>query len=338
MATLNIFQQYSQQENTVTNNVLLMLSLLYDVHPRYYEEFIGSLIEEPDVYSVIPLFNQQVGNKGDGIIDAHIKQKASSIIIETKLGALEWIKKLLKYTKSFEENEEKILFHLSKQRYEDVEIEKIKARLTAMEHKKGIRFKSITYQDMIDQLDALLKDYPFEKQIEKIHQHFSDYCAKMNLLPDTRIWLRAMACGQSFSLNVKHQFYFDLASRGYSPFKYLGIYRHKAVQYIGLVENMIVADFDASNETLIIHKSEHPVTQGQKDRLIAAIKESIEEDWWVMKDHRFFLLNEFTQTHFEKTSPGGIFRVRYFNLEEYGISKSSSVSEIAARLNDESWE
>lgn len=40
MLVLNQFQHYSQTENTVTNNVLLMLSNLYEINPNYYEEYI----------------------------------------------------------------------------------------------------------------------------------------------------------------------------------------------------------------------------------------------------------------------------------------------------------
>ena len=78
MAVLNQFQQYSQGENTVTNNVLLMLSSLYEINPKYYEEFIKGLTEN-DQYEVIPNFRQQVGNRDNGIIDGHIQVKASKI-------------------------------------------------------------------------------------------------------------------------------------------------------------------------------------------------------------------------------------------------------------------
>ena len=40
MATLNQYQRYSQKENATTNNVLLMLSNLYEQSPELYEEYI----------------------------------------------------------------------------------------------------------------------------------------------------------------------------------------------------------------------------------------------------------------------------------------------------------
>lgn len=110
MAILNQFQQYSQGENTVTNNVLLMLSNLYRINPKYYEEFVKGIIDDNNEYEVTPIFKQQFGNVGDGIIDGYIQIKASKIIIETKLHGLECVDKLIKYTKSFDEHEKKYYY------------------------------------------------------------------------------------------------------------------------------------------------------------------------------------------------------------------------------------
>jgi hypothetical protein len=96
MTTLNRFQVYSQGENMVTNNVLLLFSNLYEIHPRYFEEYVSALIEESN-YDTTPIFNQQVNNKGNGFIDGMIDVNPSKIIIETKLQTLENKKKLLKH-------------------------------------------------------------------------------------------------------------------------------------------------------------------------------------------------------------------------------------------------
>lgn len=337
MAVLNQFQHYSQGENTVTNNVLLMLSNLYEINPKYYEEFIKGLTEDTDQYEVIPTFRQQVGNRGNGIIDGHIQIKASKIIIETKMRGLEWINKLVKYSKSFDPNEYKLLIHLSSTRYSQTEIEQIENRLSELKDLGKINFQSVTYQDLVDQLKELANNYQFEHYLQRLNEHFESYCLGMGLMPRSNNVLRAMACGQSYDLNVKHQFYFDLASRGYSDFKFLGIYKWKSVRYIGLVENMIQADWDEVNG-LTVKNSKHPVTREQEQKLIEAIKESINEGWSVAKDHRFFLLSEFTKTDFKKTSPGGIFRVRFFNLESVLDGVPDDIKMIAEQLKTKTWE
>ncbi|MDD2636560.1 MAG: hypothetical protein PHW82_13795 [Bacteroidales bacterium] len=336
MAVLNQFQHYSQSENTVTNNVLLMLSNLYEINPKYYEEFIKGLTEDSDQYDVIPTFRQQVGNRGNGIIDGHIQIKASKIIIETKLHGLEWINKLVKYSKSFDPKEYKLLIHLSSKKYPQQEIEKIENRLSELKELGKINFQSITYQDLVDQLKELANNYQFEHYLQRLNEHFENYCLGMNLMPRSNNVLRAMACGQSYDLNVKHQFYFDLASRGYSDFKFLGIYKWKSVRYIGIVENMIEADWDEING-LKVKNSKFPITKEQETKLILAIKESKDKGWGVANDHRFFLLAEFSKTDFKKTSPGGIFRVRFFNLESVLDEVPDNTEMIAEQLKSKTW-
>lgn len=341
MAVLNQFQQYSQGENTVTNNVLLMLSNLYEINPKYYEEYIKGLTEDTDQYEVIPIFRQQVSNRRDGIIDGHIQIKASKIIIETKLHDLESPEKLVKYVKSFDKNEHKLLLHLSSTKYPESEVGKIKERIREVSKSNDlgiINFYSLTYQDLVDQLKELANNYQYEHYLQRLNEHFEGYCLGMGLMPKSYHVLRAMACGDSFDLNVKHQFYFDLASRGYSHFNYLGIYKLKSVQYIGKVENIIDADWEDSSGLHVI-KSTSEVTNEQKGRLVASIKESIAEGWDLAKGHRFFLFKDFIKTDFKKTTPGGIFRVRYFNLEDYLLpTVPDSIEELAEQLKAKTWE
>lgn len=337
MATLNQFQQYSQGENTATNNVLLMLSRLYDCSSTYYEEFINSLIEGTDTYQVIPNFRQQVNNHGNGFIDGHITTKPTRIIIETKLWGLEGQQKLLKYTQSFRKDELQILLHLSQDVYDEEEVKGIREELKSKEHTSNAQFHSITYETLVDGLNGLKDRYPHDPQLSQLASHFEAYCQNMSLLPVDKHVLRAMACGQSYELNKKYQFYFDLTRRGYSNFKYLGIYKDKAVRHIGLVENRIEAYYEDGK--LHVTKSDSPVTDAQRARLKAAIEESLESGWDVDYDHRFFLLKDFSDTHYEKTSSGGIFRVRYFNLEdELGGEVPESVAEIAEKLKSLTWE
>jgi len=336
MATLNRFQQYSQGENTITNNVLLMLSNLYEIHPKYYEEYILGLTEDSGEYQVIPNFIQQFNNQGDGFIDGYIKMRASSIIIETKINDLENIDKLLKYTKSFNPHELKLLFHLSSQAYSENQVDDIKKRLKAQCKTQNVHFYSLTYQNLVDQLKALVENYPYIHEIDKLHQDFFDYCVAMGLLPKSQHILRAMACRLSFDLNIKHKFYFDLANRGYSNFNYLGIYSQKSVRYIGTVENMIVADWD-STQGLTIHESSFKVTAEQESWLIDAIQDSLNEGWNVNEGHRFFLLKNFSPTNFQKTSSGGIFRVRFFDLDQILDHVPDKVEELAEVLKEQSW-
>jgi hypothetical protein len=337
MALINQFQTYSQKENVVTNNVLLMLSRLYQINPVYYSDYIAAITEASDGYEVIPTFKQQVGNRGNGIIDGYIGIPASKIIIETKLSSLEFKKKLLKYTKSFDLADRKILLHLSNQRYSDADEHEINKALESMVEGTPVYFYSKTFEDFAIQLNLLAGEHSYEQSLRQLSDDFSAYCETSGLIANNRDMLRAMACGQSFALNAKHQFYFDDATRGYQYFTYLGIYAWKSVRYIGKVDNIIVADYSPEIGLTVI-ESDHEVTEDQKHRLSQAIKESVEAGWKIQTGHRFFLLKEFHKTDFKKTSSGGIFRVRYFNLKDILNAVPDSTAAIAEQLKQETWE
>lgn len=337
MATLNPFQQYSQSENTVTNNVLLMLSSIYDISPKLYEEYINALINENLLVEVIPSFRQQVNNKGNGFMDGHITTKKTSIIIETKLSGLEAIDKLIKYSDSFTEEEISILIHLSQNTYDEATIELIRQKLLERAKKRNIKFYSLSYEDLVDQLKHLSEQHRYIFKLQRLFASFEEYCQNMNLLASYKHILRAMACGQSAELNVKHQFYFDMADRGFREFKYFGIYQKKSVSHIGLVENIIEADWSKKGG-LSVKQSNKPVTQDQKKQLSIAIEDSINAGWRIDSNHRFFLFKDLTPTDYRKSSPGGIFRVRYFDLDEVLQKKvPEKITELADKLRRMTW-
>lgn len=337
MATLNPFQRYSQSENTVTNNVLLMLSSLYDINPKFYEEYINGLLDENTLIEIVPSFRQQVSNKGNGFMDGHITTMRTSIIIETKLHGLEGIEKLVKYCDSFRNDEVSVLIHLSTNTYDENSRENIRKKLIERGKEKNIKFYSISYEDLLAQLNDLNKQHPYIPQLHRLLLNFEEYCQTMGLLYSHKHILRAMACGQSAELNVKHKFYFDMADRGFSNFKYFGIYQNKSVTHIAAVENIIEADWSTRNG-LQIKGSTTTVTEGQKVRLSIAIEEATAEGWNIDKNHKFFLLKDLTPTDFRKTSPGGIFRVKYFNLDEELDKKvPDSIPELADKLSRLTW-
>ena len=113
MGFINPFQIYSKGENTITNNILLLLSNLYRINPKIYELFINSVLPENINYEVIPVFTQQKSQKEGGIIDGHIQTKATKIIIETKITGLDNTKKLINYCKNENLAETNILIHIS---------------------------------------------------------------------------------------------------------------------------------------------------------------------------------------------------------------------------------
>lgn len=338
MASLNQFQFYSQAENTITNNVLLMMSRLYDIRPQFYETFLNSLVDSSWEYTSTPNFQQQVGDLGKGVVDGHIHIPATSIIIEAKKSGKERTDKLLKYVDNFPSHGKNLLIHLSNERYSEQEIEKIRKNVLDKRKSGVVWFESITYEDLNDSLAGISASAPWENQLTKLQEDFDQYCQSHGLLFSRDYMLRAMACGQSYRLNEKHKFYFDLARRGYSSFGYLGIYFQKAVRFIGKVEVNVEADLTDDGELIV--KNGVALTSRQKERLVSAIKETEDAGWWIRKDHRFFLFDEddFYETMYRKSTSGGIFRVKYINLKEVIKPWPDSTRELSEKLKTKSWE
>lgn len=205
MSAITPFQIYSQKENTITNNVLLMFSLLNNLSSHFFDKMIQGILEDTEKFTVAPIFQQQVGKRTGGIIDGFIEVRPSKIIFETKINGEEDIKKLLKYTKVFKPGQTNVLFHLSSKRFSVKTKKEVETSIAKSAKNHPILFESISYQDLIDQLIALIEGYPYEKGLKQLTEQFEAYCLKMNLIPTSKHILRVMSCGQSFELNKNYR-------------------------------------------------------------------------------------------------------------------------------------
>ena len=83
MSKVSYFQRFSQRENHVTNNTLLVLRYLYQSSPLKLQQVLSSFLD--DELEIGLSFEQQV-RKSVSVPDAVIEQKPFRIVIETKLG------------------------------------------------------------------------------------------------------------------------------------------------------------------------------------------------------------------------------------------------------------
>lgn len=329
------FQKYSQKENTVTNNVLLMLSRLNDLNVNYYKSIIERLNEgnEQQYYYPQPIFSQQRG-MGEGIIDGHIEVKASKIVIETKLNSKEFVGKLIKYGKVFLENSQNQLWHLSSVRFEGSEIVEIKKKLQELYPNLNIQFNSLLFSDLIENLEGIYEENTHDMELKLLLEDFSNYCVESNLISNEAYKLLFVPTGFSYDWNKKHKIYYCPVSWHSQKFKFFGLYNWKSVRTISRIEKVIVADYDAKNNELIIHSSGHSEYQVQR------LKNGLSE---LAEDHqglKYYILpeNEFFETDFRKTSPGGIQGYRYKDLRDYiKLDDCNGVKDIANKLRGETW-
>ena len=338
MGFINPFQIYSKGENTITNNILLLLSNLYRINPKIYELFINSVLPENINYEVIPVFTQQKSQKEGGIIDGHIQTKATKIIIETKISGLDNTKKLINYCKNENLTETNILIHISNSTFDEAAIKSINQRIGIY----NFNFVSITFSELISSLQEIADESPFNEELYRLSKDFYYYCSSMDLIKNV---FRIVPCNKSFELNEKYHLYFQPESRRYSNHQFTGIYTAKEVKYIGKVNKVFLAKLTKEGK-LITEKisGEGEITAEEENRIISTIKEFPEIYGYggISKGHIFFLFddNDFCPTKFKKTSKYGLLGSRLFdlkvNLEIENVEKLSTL-EIAEKLNDITW-
>ena len=338
MGFINPFQIYSKGENTITNNILLLLSNLYRINPKIYELFINSILPENINYEVIPVFRQQKSQKEGGIIDGHIQTKATKIIIETKITGLDNTKKLINYCKNENSAETNILIHISDSTFDEATTKSINQRIGIY----NFNFVSITFSELISSLQEIADEYPFNEELCRLSKDFYYYCSSMDLIKNV---FRIVPCNKSFELNEKYHLYFQPESRRYSNHQFTGIYTAKEVKYIGKVNKVFLAELTKEGK-LITEKisGEGEITTEEENRIISTIKEFPEIYGYgdISKGHIFFLFddNDFCPTKFKKISKYGLLGSRLFDLkvdlEIKNVEKLSTL-EIAEKLNDITW-
>ena len=338
MGFINPFQIYSKGENTITNNILLLLSNLYRINPKIYELFINSVLPENINYEIIPVFTQQKSQKEGGIIDGYIQTKATKIIIETKIAGLDNTKKLINYCKNENLSETNILIHISDSTFDETTIKSINQKTRIY----NFNFVSITFSELISSLQEIVDEYPFNEELYRLSKDFYYYCSSMDLIKNV---FRIVPCNKSFELNEKYHLYFQPESRGYSNHQFTGIYTAKEVKYIGKVNKVFLAELTKEGK-LITEKisGEGEITTEEENRIISTIKEFPEIYGYggISKGHIFFLFddNDFCPTKFKKISKYGLLGSRLFDLkvdlEIKNVEKLSTL-EIAEKLNDITW-
>ena len=338
MGFINPFQIYSKGENTITNNILLLLSNLYRINPKIYELFINSVLPENINYEVIPVFTQQKSQKEGGIIDGHIQTKATKIIIETKITGLDNTKKLINYCKNENLTETNILIHISDSTFDETTIKSINQKTRIY----NFDFVSITFSELLSSLQEIADEYPFNEELYRLSKDFYYYCSSMDLIKNV---FRIVPCNKSFELNEKYHLYFQPESRGYSNHQFTGIYTAKEVKYIGRVNKVFLAELTEEGKlTTEKISGEGEITAEEENRIISTIKEFPEIYGYgdISKGHIFFLFddNDFCPTKFKKTSKYGLLGTRLFDLKvdlEIENVETLSTLQIAEKLNDITW-
>ncbi len=312
MARVSYFQRFSQKENHITNNTLLVMRYFYQSSPLKFGAILSTLIEEN--FEVGLIFQQQV-KQSASVPDALIAQKPLALYFETKRGGdldISQIERHIESIANIKAHETtNILFGLTSS---PISVD-ITMDLQQKAKSKGIIFAPITYADIVSALREECLQH--EETLKDILNDYEDYLVSENLLQLGDV-MTVFPCGISLEENIRFQLYFEPAERpARHRSKFIGLYKHKCVRYLAAIHTIITGQ-TTSDGGFKINKIE----KGQRsdediNRIEGAIKACDYFPDFAMAEHRFYLFDALCETEINKTSRGGIWGARVFNLTDW---------------------
>ena len=336
MSQVHYFQRYSQRENVVTNNTLLLFSRLYSYSPLRFNDFLSEILGK-SLVEVGVKFEQQTKIEKGSVPDGLMAQQSFRIVIETKLYKTHDLDQLSGHLSAFGGEEIQALLLLSPMEPDHDFKTKAEALIRNFNRKgnKSITLVCTTFEQVISKCDDILEQHDYE--MKDLLEDYRSFCSETGLLPRTRYLMRAVNCGLTLDENFELSLYYDPADRSYREHNYIGIYSNKCVRWIGEIENIIAADFIDS--ALQVIESTYPVADVQRERIIKVIARAQRNNGWdISRGHRFFLVKQFYATEYRKKSSGPMRGTQYFDLGEVlDVSDLPDVLQMAERLKHKSW-
>lgn len=339
---IHYFQRYQLKENVDTSNTMLMLSRLYNYNTDKFFTMLNTLIlgqaESPEI-----TFELQAAGE-ESVPDAVISQKSFKIVVETKLHNQFNQKQLEKHLLQFGTEEIKVLLTLDPRPMKqflrdsfDVALKKFNSEMID-KIKTPVKHVNLTFEQLVLAMEDIVDES--DTEIASVLDDYKKYCFEEALIPDDGNWMRAIVAGTTFEDNLKYNFYYDKASKGYSGHGYIGLYKEKSIRAIGKLKKTIIAEM-VDGKISYTNESGEPATEEEIQQIKDAIIHAESEYGYDLKTikHRYFIVDCFYQMDFKKASKNPIQRSKYFNLSKMLKCKQlPETSELAKKLNGKTWE
>ncbi len=312
MSEISYFQRYSQPENHITNNVLLMMRTLYRSHPKKLQTVIESILTEGGAedseLKIGPVFEQQVGSSSS-IPDAIISQRSFNLVIEVKPGEKWDESQLIRHLESASEHgyANTLLLLLSKDR--DPQFSK---KLKNLAIKREVSLVSTTFDKIIGAIEQEGVIAAHETDLRDIVDDFKDLLSGEDLLEDPYTMF-AFGCSQTLKWNLKYKIYYDYVDRPSKAHVLTGFYANKKIHALGQVVATVLGNINTGLKVDISHP-----TSSDKE-LISLIKTAAKkmptDDFDLPL--RWYIYDELHETDFQKSTPYGYYQGVWFYLGTY---------------------
>jgi hypothetical protein len=336
MSEIHYFPRYSQPENVVTNNTLLLLLRLHQYNRFKFEKFMDFICadQEIELASSWLQFRQQKGT-GKSIVDGFIAQDSLKIAVETKLKGIFDPRQLENHFAVFSGEQHKLLILLSPALGEIPAAQLALVRQQAVS--QNIQLIHASFEDIVTKARKCLSEH--DEEMLALVTDYELFCSDLDLLPRDQFTLFVPPCGQSFEANERLRLYYCPATWSRRKARYLGIYAQKSVRAIGEIAKTVVCTVDVPNRTVTAVDGGAALTSDEQQRIIEATIDARTHNWDITAGHKFYLCDTVEPTDFRKTSRGGIMGHRYFDLEDVlGSSLPHDLATLAALLRQHQWE
>lgn len=335
MAEISYFQKYSQRENHITNNTMLMFRHIYRHNPLRFEKFLKEIISDAQI-DIGLVFSQQIREQSS-IPDGYIRQTPLSIYIEAKADGELYLEQIQRHVDSVVKSNlpkgSAVIIGLAKKQPNEADIREFERVCNEV----GIHYTTITYLELV----ALLNDkgiFPeHETDLQEIIEDYETFLRSDGMLPNPYEMV-AFPCGTSWDENIKYSIYYEQSSKSskaHVPF--IGIYNNKKITHIAEILGTCICK--PENGGLIFEKEYGCVSQEDIDKIRDVISAT---NYYDLNQglERYYLLGDLYEVNIEKKSSGGIRGHRYFDLKELSGDKilpEDSIEDISRKVSGSSF-
>ena len=338
MMNIHYFQRYHNKENVVTANTMLLLSRLYNYSSDKFYRLLKTYFFGESFEPEISFALQE--RSDESVPDAAILQPSFKIIVETKLHNQFSLDQLEHHMGSFRDERYCVLFTLDPKPMQEKMLEKVEEMIAQHNLSSGktlISHKNMTFEMLIDAVQEELDERDYE--MKDILEDYRAFCTSEQLLPDDWKWMRVRLAGTTFEWNMRHGVYYDSIEHGFSGHAYIGLYSQKSVRAIGKISRIVT--YEMRNGREIIH-CELPQDDDVPLEVKNVIHASIEDGkryGYDLNNTRFFFVERFYQTDFQKITPKAPMGARIFDLSKIlGTEVLPDTERIAEQLKSKTWQ